>query len=104
MKTKSSALCALLLTLSCNPALSREQFDNTGLPHCKRLGDNRTPVPVWHGFLNRAAIFPPPSPPPPSAGGTIVYIWLVTDTDISEESHIDYESSSLYNQNTCGES
>jgi hypothetical protein len=75
MHPKQSACLALMWLLATAPTQARPLFNDTRLPDCQRVGEDRTPVPYWEVFLSKAPDRKPP-PPPQSAGGTIVYIDL----------------------------
>ena len=73
---RTIAVCAALLAeLGGHAAASSWPASETGLPNCRRSGEDRVPIAIWWGDIWKTSDRDTP-PPPPMPGGTVIYLSL----------------------------
>lgn len=80
---------ALLATCGDHSAVGSWRSDESGLPDCRRSGEDRVPVAVWSGDVGETPDVNTPAPLPPMPGGTLIYLWLTIDQALLDDHDAD---------------
>jgi len=83
---RTIAVCAALLAeLGGHAAASSWPASETGLPNCRRSGEDRVPIAIWWGDIWKTSDRDTPAPPPPMPGGTVIYLSLRINPDLLDD-------------------
>jgi hypothetical protein len=83
---RTIAVCAaLLVDFGSHSAASDWPASETGLPNCRRSGEDRVPIAMWWGYISERFDRATPVPPPPMPGGTITYLSLEISQNLLDD-------------------
>lgn len=77
---RASAICAAM-ALGASSAAGSWLSTQTGMPDCRRSGEDRVPVTAWFGDVAASPDRDTPAPPP-MPGGTIIYLSLTISQEL----------------------